>query len=329
MFKDSLFNTLVHATMCGIEEAVQNIKLTSSIIGLILCAILAISAYFLFRRVLEKPNVFSRFIRSRLGISPNERNPVNGTPTIVVVPSNDDLELAPLDEKQKNSNLSQLFLEKYPQGNEVYDLPPTSISMQPLRLYTDFPFEGDQPKVVLGPNISGKQFIRFETTEICSIQCNLPVLNVDKSANSFDPPPAFDSDDITELDYSKTIGSYYEVKIVRLPTSSTSMAFGYASQPCPPFRLPGWDPYSIAYHTKTGLVFSSEKPFGINCGPTLCEGDTLGVGYTKVDQRYHFYFIVNRKRMALQVDYPIVDKVTLYPTIGTGWDCELLVNFGN
>ncbi|CAG8616719.1 3408_t:CDS:2 [Paraglomus occultum] len=73
---------------------------------------------------------------------------------------------------------------------------------------------------------------------------------------------------------------YFEVTVLSNPKSKdTTIAIGLATKPYPPFRLPGWNLYSVGYHSDDGCKFDNAYG-GRDYGPEWGKiGDTVGCGY--------------------------------------------------
>ncbi|CAG8461608.1 6724_t:CDS:2 [Paraglomus occultum] len=73
---------------------------------------------------------------------------------------------------------------------------------------------------------------------------------------------------------------YFEITVLSNPKpEDTTIAIGLATKPYPPFRLPGWNLYSVGYHSDDGRKFNDAYG-GRDYGPEWGEvGDTVGCGY--------------------------------------------------
>lgn len=104
---------------------------------------------------------------------------------------------------------------------------------------------------------------------------------------------------------------------------STNVAVGLATKPYPPFRLPGLNRFSVAYHS-TGEK-SHNCPFTIApFGPILKEGDVLGIGYRP--RNGTVFFTRNGRKM--EDAFIGLTRWNLFPTIGADGPCSIHVNFG-
>ncbi|KAF8310549.1 SPRY-domain-containing protein, partial [Clavulina sp. PMI_390] len=115
---------------------------------------------------------------------------------------------------------------------------------------------------------------------------------------------------------------YWEVKLFDLPTT-TSVSIGLATKPYPAFRLPGHSRFSIAYHSngdKSHNYPFTSTPFG----PSLKEGDTLGIGYRPRNGTVFF----TRNGRKTEDAFVGLSKFNLFPSIGADGPCSVHVNLG-
>jgi len=104
---------------------------------------------------------------------------------------------------------------------------------------------------------------------------------------------------------------------------TTNVAVGLATKPYPPFRLPGLNRYSVAYHSSGDR--SHNFPFTIApFGPALKEGDVLGVGYRP--RNGTVFFTRNGRKM--EDAFTGLTRWNLFPTIGADGPCSVHVNLG-
>lgn len=115
---------------------------------------------------------------------------------------------------------------------------------------------------------------------------------------------------------------YWEVKMFDLP-STTNVAVGLATKPYPTFRLPGWNRYSVAYHSNGDKSYNypfTAAPFG----PPLREGDVLGVGYRPRQGTVFF----TRNGRKTEEAFAGLSRWNLFPTVGADGPCSVHVNLG-
>ncbi|ESK87891.1 endosome protein [Moniliophthora roreri MCA 2997] len=140
---------------------------------------------------------------------------------------------------------------------------------------------------------------------------------------TFLPDPASSSCVQSNLPLPKLNEVYYwEVKMFDLP-EATNVAIGLSTKPYPPFRLPGLNRYSIAYHSNGDK--SHNYPFtATSFGSSLKEGDVLGIGYRP--RSGTVFFTRNGRKM--DDAFTGLNKWNLFPTIGADGPCSVHVNFG-
>ncbi|KAG6850498.1 hypothetical protein H0H93_012499 [Arthromyces matolae] len=140
---------------------------------------------------------------------------------------------------------------------------------------------------------------------------------------TFLPDPASSSCVQSNLPLPKLNEVYYwEVKMFDLP-ETTTVSVGLATKPYPAFRLPGLSKYSVAYHSngdKSHNYPFTTAPFG----PTLKEGDVLGVGYRP--RTGTVFFTRNGRKM--EDAFVGLGRWNLFPTIGADGPCSVHVNLG-
>lgn len=104
---------------------------------------------------------------------------------------------------------------------------------------------------------------------------------------------------------------------------ATTVSVGLATKPYPPFRLPGYNRYSVAYHSSGDK--SHNYPFtSTSFGPRLKEGDVLGVGYRP--RTGTVFFTRNGRKM--EDAFIGLSRWNLFPTIGADGPCSVHVNLG-
>ncbi|EDR15614.1 uncharacterized protein LACBIDRAFT_228899, partial [Laccaria bicolor S238N-H82] len=140
---------------------------------------------------------------------------------------------------------------------------------------------------------------------------------------TFLPDPASSSCVQSNLPLPKLNEVYYwEVKMFDLP-ETTTVAVGLATKPYPPFRLPGLNRYSVAYHSngdKSHNFPFTAAPFG----PILKEGDVLGLGYRPRTGTVFF----TRNGRKTEDAFVGLSRWNLFPTIGADGPCSVHVNLG-
>src|SRR5258706_1118594 len=98
---------------------------------------------------------------------------------------------------------------------------------------------------------------------------------------------------------------------------------GFTTKPYPSFRMPGWNRYSIAYHSNGDKSYNypfTATPFG----PVLREGDVLGIGYRPRTGTVFF----TRNGRKTEEAFSGLSKWNLFPTVGADGPCSVHVNLG-
>ncbi|KAI0793448.1 concanavalin A-like lectin/glucanase domain-containing protein [Abortiporus biennis] len=115
---------------------------------------------------------------------------------------------------------------------------------------------------------------------------------------------------------------YWEVKMFDLP-ETTNVAVGLATKPYPSFRLPGWNRYSIGYHSNGDKSYNypfTASPFS----SPLREGDVLGIGYRPRTGTVFF----TRNGRKTEDAFIGLNSFNLFPTVGADGPCSVHVNLG-
>lgn len=140
---------------------------------------------------------------------------------------------------------------------------------------------------------------------------------------TFLPDPSTSSSVQSNLPLPKLNEVYYwEVKMFDLP-QGTTVAVGLATKPYPSFRLPGMNRFSVAYHSNGDKLHN--YPFTATpMGPSLKEGDVLGVGYRP--RTGTVFFTRNGRKM--EDAFVGLSRWNLFPTVGADGPCSVHVNLG-
>ncbi|KAJ3269203.1 Rsp5p-dependent ubiquitination, sorting of cargo proteins at the multivesicular body [Terramyces sp. JEL0728] len=216
------------------------------------------------------------------------------------------------DQQERAGN----FLESYPPNTELVEL--TKMPTFSLLNIKEYEFTEPIPKVIVGGLYgNGKQRIQVKSRQVVTLQTNRMLTEV-----GILPPPSFESTELPERYYSVTIDQM---------DKDTIIGVGFATRPYPPFRLPGMEDISIAYHT-SGNILHNKTRFA---APVARRGSIIGVGYRRIErirvERHVIYdlvlfFVVDGVRIG---DEFVCDGEKVYPTVGTNGNCKLLVDFGS
>lgn len=124
------------------------------------------------------------------------------------------------------------------------------------------------------------------------------------------------------------VRDYFEVTVVGR-TFGVCVGVGFASTPYPPFRLPGWERNSIAYHSDTGNKFFNDSHQGNSYASGFGAGDVIGCGYRPAHDgsSLAFYFTKNGRPLGVAFTTSYLNQET-FACVGSDGECILEVNFG-
>ncbi|CAG8696411.1 4825_t:CDS:2, partial [Gigaspora rosea] len=165
--------------------------------------------------------------------------------------------------------------------------------------------------------------INFTKRVDCSVQTNYPFFIPQTEGDTLYEPP-FEQPETMELRRGQML-HYFEITVLSNPErKSTAIAIGLATKPYPNFRLPGWNIYSVGYHSNDGKKFN-DTPVGSEYGPQWGEvGDTIGCGYNP-DVGYVFF---TKNGQFLGNAFTSIRHIW-FPTIGANGPCIIETNFGD
>ncbi|ORY95481.1 concanavalin A-like lectin/glucanase domain-containing protein [Syncephalastrum racemosum] len=116
---------------------------------------------------------------------------------------------------------------------------------------------------------------------------------------------------------------YFEVTLVTTHPNSV-IAVGLTTRPYPLFRMPGWNRYSVGYHSDDGCKFLEDATGGQDYGPSFKQGDTVGCGYEPVEG--NVFFTLNGYRIGYA--YTGLQPRHYFASVGADGPATLDVNFG-
>lgn len=117
---------------------------------------------------------------------------------------------------------------------------------------------------------------------------------------------------------------YFEVKLFSVNTATTTVLIGLASKPYPPFRLPGYNFFSLGYESAGALRINQPMGSPTTLLPRLAEADVVGIGFRP---RLGVVFITHNGRKVLEAVRGL--KLDMFPAIGVeGGPAVLQVNLG-
>lgn len=123
--------------------------------------------------------------------------------------------------------------------------------------------------------------------------------------------------------YNVETQHYFEIT-VKGASPDVVMAIGLSSRPYPIFRMPGWNKFSVGYHSDDGHKFCDDATGGQDFGPSWTVGDTVGCGYSP--DTGHVFFTKNGTMIA----YAFTGLVRhhYFASVGTDGPAMIHVNFG-
>lgn len=116
---------------------------------------------------------------------------------------------------------------------------------------------------------------------------------------------------------------YFEAKIYEKPPA-TEIAVGLATKPYPSFRMPGWNRISVGYFSSDGFKCHNYPFTAASYGPSLNEGDVLGVGYRP--RTGTVFFTKNGRK--LEDCYTGLSAFNMFPAVGSNGAATVHVNLG-
>lgn len=116
---------------------------------------------------------------------------------------------------------------------------------------------------------------------------------------------------------------YFEMR-VEDSRPETVLSIGMTTRPYPLFRMPGWNRYSVGYHSDDGCKFLDDATGGQDYGPSWGNGDTVGCGYEP--ETGHVFFTLNGHMVGTA--FSSAARNAYYASIGSDGPATVHVNFG-
>jgi hypothetical protein len=116
---------------------------------------------------------------------------------------------------------------------------------------------------------------------------------------------------------------YFEVTVLEAGPDVV-MAIGLCTRPYPLFRMPGWNKYSVGYHSDDGHKFCDDATGGQEFGPSWTRGDTVGCGYCP--ETGNVFYTLNG--MLVGHAFSGLQRHYYFPSIGADGPALMQVNFG-
>ncbi|KAI8076444.1 concanavalin A-like lectin/glucanase domain-containing protein [Gilbertella persicaria] len=118
---------------------------------------------------------------------------------------------------------------------------------------------------------------------------------------------------------------YFEITVENVGHSDVVMAIGLATKPYPIFRMPGWNKFSVGYHSDDGHKFCDDATGGQSYGPSWKIGDTVGCGYCP--ETGNVFFTLNGQWLGYA--FQGLKRHYYFASIGTDGPAQIKVNFGH
>ncbi|KAI8364732.1 concanavalin A-like lectin/glucanase domain-containing protein, partial [Radiomyces spectabilis] len=116
---------------------------------------------------------------------------------------------------------------------------------------------------------------------------------------------------------------YFEVKVHAM-AQEVVLAIGLTTRPYPLFRMPGWNKFSVAYHSDDGRKFCDDPTGGQEYGPSWGVGDIVGCGYQP--ETGNIFFTLNGR----MIDQAFVglERHHYFASFGADGFAQVSINFG-
>ncbi|KAI8877913.1 SPla/RYanodine receptor [Backusella circina FSU 941] len=116
---------------------------------------------------------------------------------------------------------------------------------------------------------------------------------------------------------------YYEITIENT-APNVVLGIGLSTRPYPTFRMPGWNKFSIGYHSDDGHKFCDDATGGQGYGPPYSNGDTVGCGFCPETGNVFF----TKNGTFLGFAYQALQRHHYFASIGSDGPARVRVNFG-
>ncbi|KAI9472152.1 MAG: concanavalin A-like lectin/glucanase domain-containing protein [Benjaminiella poitrasii] len=119
---------------------------------------------------------------------------------------------------------------------------------------------------------------------------------------------------------------YFEMTVEQVGSDQLVLAIGLCTTPYPVFRMPGWNKFSVAYHSDDGHKFCDDATGGQPFGPGWTTGDTVGCGYCP--ETGNVFFTLNGCRVGPHNAFSALKRHYYYPSFGADGPAQVQLNFG-
>ncbi|CEP07471.1 hypothetical protein [Parasitella parasitica] len=123
---------------------------------------------------------------------------------------------------------------------------------------------------------------------------------------------------------SQTMTHHYFEITIQQASADVVMAIGLCTKPYPIFRMPGWNKFSVGYHSDDGHKFCDDATGGQTYGPSWTVGDTVGCLYAP--ETGCVTFTLNG--MIVGEAFSGLTRHHYFPCVGADGPAQIQVNFG-
>lgn len=123
---------------------------------------------------------------------------------------------------------------------------------------------------------------------------------------------------------NQTMTQHYFEVTVQQAGPDVVMAIGLCTRPYPIFRMPGWNKFSVGYHSDDGHKFCDDATGGQPFGPSWTVGDTVGCLYSP--ETGNVTFTLNG--IVVGQAFSGLVRHHYFPSIGADGPAQIQVNFG-
>jgi hypothetical protein len=128
----------------------------------------------------------------------------------------------------------------------------------------------------------------------------------------------------TQTQYHQNQTQHYFEITVEKAGPEVVMAIGLCTRPYPIFRMPGWNKFSVGYHSDDGHKFCDDATGGQPFGPSWNIGDTIGCGYCPETGNVIF----TKNGINLGYAFSGLGRHHYFASIGVDGPAIIHVNFG-
>lgn len=121
----------------------------------------------------------------------------------------------------------------------------------------------------------------------------------------------------------QNLNHYFEITILQA-SPAVVMAIGLSTRPYPLFRMPGWNKFSVGYHSDDGHKFCDDATGGQPFGPSWSINDVLGCGYCPENGNVFF----TKNGQFLGYAFQGLKKHAYFASIGVDGPATVKINFG-